>query len=65
QRTPVAVSYTALKKAGRPDLVELRLQLGESANHMVLQGAEIRFLDGVESERMLRVGQRTDGTMRA
>ncbi|MEE1807673.1 IclR family transcriptional regulator [Streptomyces sp. BE133] len=65
QRTPVAVSYTALKKAVRPALEELQLQLGESANLMVLQGAYIRFLDGVESERMLRVGLRTDGTMPA
>ncbi|MFF8916233.1 IclR family transcriptional regulator [Streptomyces sp. NPDC015032] len=65
QWKPIAVSHTALKKAARPALEELQLQLGESANLMVLQGTYIRFLDGVESEQMLRVGLRNNGTMPA
>jgi DNA-binding IclR family transcriptional regulator len=48
-----------LARIGRPALVQLCRDTDETANLLVLEGAEARFIDGVESTRTLRVAPRT------
>jgi DNA-binding IclR family transcriptional regulator len=49
----------ALARIGRPALVQLCRETDETANLLVLEGADVRFIDGVESTRTLRVAPRT------
>ncbi|MFI9379553.1 IclR family transcriptional regulator [Kutzneria sp. NPDC052558] len=49
----------ALIRIARPHLEALRDATGETANLLVLDGADAFFLDGVESRHTLRVGPRT------
>ncbi|HET9648718.1 MAG TPA: IclR family transcriptional regulator [Microlunatus sp.] len=51
---PVAV----LRRVGRPHLEQLVRATQESANLMVLSGAEVRFVETVECTQILRVGDR-------
>jgi DNA-binding IclR family transcriptional regulator len=48
-----------LARIGRPALVQLCRDTDETANLLVLEGADARFIDGVESTRTLRVAPRT------
>jgi DNA-binding IclR family transcriptional regulator len=48
-----------LARIGRPALVQLCRETDETANLLVLEGADARFIDGVESSRTLRVAPRT------
>ena len=48
-----------LARIGRPALVQLCRETDETANLLVLEGADVRFIDGVESTRTLRVAPRT------
>ncbi|HWL96940.1 MAG TPA: IclR family transcriptional regulator [Nocardioidaceae bacterium] len=48
-----------LAHIGRPALVQLCRDTDETANLLVLEGADARFIDGVESTRTLRVAPRT------
>jgi DNA-binding IclR family transcriptional regulator len=52
------ISRAALRRLVRPALEQLLKQTGETTHLMVLDGADIVFLDGVESEEALRVGLR-------
>jgi DNA-binding IclR family transcriptional regulator len=58
---PVAV----LREAALPHLRRLVDELGETANLMVLAGADVRFLATVECGQVLRVGDRTGRTLPA
>jgi DNA-binding IclR family transcriptional regulator len=48
-----------LREAALPHLRRLVDELGETANLMVLAGADVRFVATVECEQVLRVGDRT------
>jgi IclR family transcriptional regulator, acetate operon repressor len=49
----------------RPYLTSLFDELGETAHLMVLSGSDVRFVDGIESDRNLRVGLRVGTRMPA
>jgi IclR family acetate operon transcriptional repressor len=51
-------SATALLGIARPHLVRLTDKVGETSNLMIRTGAEIQFIDSVESKNTLRVGSR-------
>lgn len=51
-----------VREQARPIMEELAEELGETVHLGVLEGAEVRYVDGVESERALRVVART-GTL--
>jgi DNA-binding IclR family transcriptional regulator len=51
-------SATALLGIARPHLVRLTDKVGETSNLMIRTGAEIQFIDSVESKNALRVGSR-------
>jgi IclR family acetate operon transcriptional repressor len=48
-----------LREVALPHLQELVEELGETVNLMVLAGADVRFVATVESDQVLRVGDRT------
>ena len=48
-----------LARTGHPALVQLSRETGETSNLLVLEGSDVRFIDGVESTRTLRVAPRT------
>lgn len=48
-----------LARIGHPALVQLCRETNETANLLVLEGPDVRFIDGVESPRTLRVAPRT------
>ena len=48
-----------LARIGHPALVQLCRETNETANLLVLEGPDVRFIDGVESTRTLRVAPRT------
>jgi IclR family transcriptional regulator, acetate operon repressor len=54
-----------LRAAALPHLQGLVDELGETANLMVLAGAEVRFVATVECDQVLRVGDRTGRTLPA
>ena len=54
-----------LREVASPHLRRLVDELGETANLMVLAGADVRFLATVECEEILRVGDRTGRTLPA
>jgi IclR family acetate operon transcriptional repressor len=47
-----------IRSIARPVLEELAAEVGETTGLGVLQGSEVRFIDGVESELALRVANR-------
>lgn len=51
-------SATALLGIARPHLVRLTDKVGETSNLMIRTGAEIQFIDSVESKNALRIGSR-------
>lgn len=50
------LSIKKLREFARGPLLDLNNRLGETVQLMVLRGGNIQFVDGVESESMLRVG---------
>lgn len=59
------ITVSALRSAAGPALDRLFRSHGETVQLMVLQGAYIKFIDGVESESPLRVGVRNGDRMPA
>jgi IclR family transcriptional regulator, acetate operon repressor len=59
--TPVAL----LRRAALPHLRRVVDRTGETANVMVLAGADVRFVATVECDQVLRVGDRTGRTLPA
>jgi IclR family transcriptional regulator, acetate operon repressor len=51
-------SASHLRDCARGPMMALVASMGESANLVVLDGVEVRFIATVESERVLRVGDR-------
>lgn len=51
--------HNTLARIGHPALVALRHDTNETSNLLVLEGPDVRFIDGVESTRTLRVAPRT------
>ncbi|MGI8680777.1 MAG: IclR family transcriptional regulator [Mycobacteriales bacterium] len=60
-----AVRDIDVRRAARPVLERLSLELDETVNLVVRQGADILFVDCVESPRIIRVGSRTGITLPA
>jgi IclR family acetate operon transcriptional repressor len=54
-----------LREAALPHLRRLVDEMGETANLMVLAGADVRFVATVECDHVLRVGDRTGRTLPA
>ncbi len=51
-------SATALLGIARPHLVRLTEKTGETSNLMIRVGADVQFIDSIESKKALRVGSR-------
>lgn len=60
-----SITVGALSAAAAPFLQELHDAFDETAHVMVLEGSWIRFVDGIESSKALRVSVRSRGTMPA
>ena len=58
-------SLARLREVALPRLRRLVEELGETANLMVLSGADVRFVATVECQQILRVGDRTGRTLPA
>lgn len=58
-------SVARLREVALPHLRRLVEAVGETANVMVLAGSEVRFVATVESDQVLRVGDRTGKTLPA
>lgn len=58
-------SVTRLREVALPHLRRLVDAMGETANAMVLAGGDVRFVATVESDQVLRVGDRTGRTLPA
>ena len=58
-------SVARLREVALPHLRTLVEQVGETANVMVLSGADVRFVATVESDQVLRVGDRSGRTLPA
>jgi DNA-binding IclR family transcriptional regulator len=58
-------SVTQLRDVALPHLRRLVDAVGETANVMVLVGSDVRFVATVESDQVLRVGDRTGRTLPA
>ena len=54
-----------IRRFARPFLERLRDELGETVHLVVLQGAQVLFVDGVESPKALRAGLMTGNTLPA
>ncbi|MCZ2827562.1 IclR family transcriptional regulator [Modestobacter sp. VKM Ac-2986] len=54
-----AVNRIDIRQVARPVLEELRAETQETVSLAVLEGATVRFLDCAESQRIVRVGNRT------
>jgi len=66
RRGPVQqASVARLREVALPHLRRLVEAVGETANAMVLAGSEVRFVATVESDQVLRVGDRTGRTLPA
>jgi DNA-binding IclR family transcriptional regulator len=59
------ISETDLRTLARPVIEQLAAATGETAHLAVLEGRMVRYLEGVESTRALRMGARTDRTVPA
>lgn len=55
----VSPDRSTLVRVARPALVRLCQKAGETANLLVLEGPSVRFIDGVETMKPLRVAPRT------
>lgn len=55
----LALATPQITERVRPYLESLFATVGETLHLMVLEGEDVRFLDGLESEQPLRVGLRT------
>ncbi|OAV61819.1 IclR family transcriptional regulator [Enteractinococcus helveticum] len=62
---PGRVTGSMLVAAAEQPLAELQARVGETVQVMVLRGGNIRFLDGLEPEAVLRVSRRVDDEMPA
>lgn len=62
---PARVTDSMLSAAAQQPLTELQAKVRETVQIMVLRGGNIRFLDGLESEAVLRVKRRVDDEMPA
>jgi DNA-binding IclR family transcriptional regulator len=62
---PPQATVAQLRALGLPHLRRLVDDVGETANLMVLSGADIRFVATVECDQVLRVGDRTGRTLPA
>jgi len=62
---PRAAGIPEVVRRLRPYLAALYEELDETVHLMVLSGADARFVDGIESERTLRVGLRVGTRMPA
>jgi IclR family acetate operon transcriptional repressor len=51
-------SATALLGISRPHLVRLTEKAGETSNLLIRMGADVQFIDSIESKKALRVGSR-------
>lgn len=60
-----AVSQLDIRRHARPALERLAGSLGETVHLTVLEGANVRYLDAVESSRALRVAARTGSVLAA
>lgn len=58
-------SVATLREVALPHLRRLVDAVGETANAMVLAGSDVRFVATVESDQVLRVGDRTGRTLPA
>jgi IclR family transcriptional regulator, acetate operon repressor len=66
RRGPVQqASVATLREVALPHLRRLVDAVGETANVMVLAGSDVRFVATVESDQVLRVGDRTGRTLPA
>jgi IclR family transcriptional regulator, acetate operon repressor len=66
RRGPVRqASVARLREVALPHLRRLVEAVGETANAMVLTGPDVRFVATVESDQVLRVGDRTGRTLPA
>ena len=66
RRGPVQqASVATLREVALPHLRRLVDAVGETANVMVLAGPDVRFVATVESDQVLRVGDRTGRTLPA
>ncbi len=66
RRGPVRqASAATLREVALPHLRALVEAVGETANVMVLAGSDVRFVATVESDQVLRVGDRTGRTLPA
>jgi IclR family acetate operon transcriptional repressor len=66
RRGPVQqASVTTVREVALPHLRRLVDAVGETANVMVLAGPDVRFVATVESDQVLRVGDRTGRTLPA
>lgn len=54
----LSVGRSVLREVAHPVLEDLATELGETVGLGVLVGSEVRFIDGIESERVLRVANR-------
>jgi len=54
----VPASATALLGIARPHLVRLTEKTEETSNLVILAGADVQFIDSIESKKALRVGSR-------
>lgn len=55
----IAIGDLDVRRRARAHLEVLSRDLGETANLLVLEGGDVRFVDGVEGTQILRVGTRT------
>ncbi|GAA4287500.1 IclR family transcriptional regulator [Georgenia daeguensis] len=61
----VSAGIPEIVRTLRPYLDSLFAELGETSHLMVLIGSDVRFVDGIESDRSLRVGLRVGTRMPA
>jgi IclR family acetate operon transcriptional repressor len=65
QRKESPFSVNTLRQVARTALVKLHTDVADTVQLMVLTGSNIRFVDGIESEEVLRVGARIGDQMPA
>lgn len=62
---PERITISRLREAALPALREMQAKLPETVQVMVLRGGNIRFIEGVEPDAVLRVSRRVDYEMPA
>ncbi|MGP6175328.1 IclR family transcriptional regulator [Corynebacterium sp. A21] len=63
--TPDELSEATLRDLAYPSLVKLQEQVGETVQVMMLRGGNIRFIEGVEPNSILRIVRRVNDEMPA